>query len=47
MLLRIVSMLRKLGRQNYELREELAVYGDNDSDNDNEEDRESHPMGAG
>ena len=50
-LLRIVSMLTKLGRRNHELREEPAVYGDddydNDNDNDNEEDRESQPMGVG
>ena len=49
MLLRIVSMLTKLGRRNHELREEPAVYGDHDydNDNDNEEDGESQPMGAG
>ena len=49
MLLRIVSMLTKLGRRDHELREESAAYGDHDydNDNDNEEDRERQPMRAG
>ena len=51
MLLRIVSMLTKLGRRDHELREESAAYGDHDYDydydNDNEEDRECQPMRTG
>ena len=34
MLLRVVSMLTKLGRRNHELREERAFYDDYDSDNE-------------
>jgi len=34
MLIRLVSMLTKLGRRNHELREEETLYGDNDNDNE-------------
>jgi hypothetical protein len=36
MLIRIVSMLTKLGRREHELREDALSYGDYDNDNDNE-----------
>ena len=41
MLIRIVSMLTKLGRRNHEMRETSAFYGDYDNDNDNDNDNES------
>jgi four helix bundle protein len=44
MLVRIVSMLTKLGRRKHELREAVARYGDNDNDydfdNDNDKDND-------
>ena len=44
MLLRIVSMLTKLGRRNHELREEPARYGGHDYDNDNDNEEEAKPQ---
>jgi four helix bundle protein len=44
MLVRIVSMLTKLGQRNHELREEIAPYGDYDFDNDNDNEMESQPQ---
>ena len=54
MLIRLVSMLTKLGRRNHELREEETLCGDydndydndKDNDNDNEEDGKSQQVDA-
>jgi four helix bundle protein len=46
MLLRIVSMLTKLGQRNHELREDSAVYGDCDYDNDNDNEEKDDVAGC-
>ncbi len=45
MLVRIVSMLTRLGRRQYSVNEELIDYGHYDNDHDN--DNESQPGGVG
>ena len=40
MLIRIVSMLTKLGRRNHEVRENPVPYGNFDNDNDNDNDND-------
>jgi four helix bundle protein len=46
MLIRIVSMLTKLGRRDHEIRETAVFYGDYDYDNDNDNDNESNDSGS-
>ena len=41
MLVRIVSMLTKLGKRDYDVREDSAPYGEHDNDNDNDHDHEN------
>jgi four helix bundle protein len=41
MLVRIISMLTKLGKCQHGTREDCSVYGDNDNDNDNDSENEA------